>query len=37
MNNEKDLLKKLVELYEKQENIKLKIQIKRKEVKENGK
>ena len=37
MKNEKDLLTKLIQLYEKQENIKLKIQIKRKEVKENGK
>ena len=33
MKNEKDLLKKLIELYEKQENIKVKFKIIRKEEK----
>lgn len=31
MNNEKDLLTKLLELYAKQENIKIKFKIKKKE------
>ena len=37
MKNEKDLLMKLIQLYEKQENIRVMVQIKKKEVKENGK
>jgi len=37
MKDEKNLLTKLIQLYEKQENIRVMVQIKKKEVKENGK